>query len=185
MGLLGRAIALSFVASACYSPDLRDCTVSCSAPGDCASGQMCGPQGFCAAPDVSCASGGGGGGGSSDAGVPIRDAHEVDAETIAPADAMPDPPDAPTQTTVHVKIDGQGRVTIIGVGTCESDPPQKGDCTFVVLPNIALIATASPYPDWRFEKWTSAQCMAESTTTCTFAAHGAVTNLSLKFRRDD
>lgn len=180
MGILGRALALSFVMSACYSPDLRDCTVSCAAAGDCASGQVCGATGFCAAPDVSCV--------VSDAGVTVQDARAMDAQSFTPQDAAPDapaPPDAPTTSTLHVHVDGQGRVTITGVGTCAAGPPQQGDCMFPVLTNIPLVATASPYSDWRFEKWTSTQCAMESTQTCTFAAHGATTNLSLKFRKVD
>ena len=178
MGILGRAVALSIVVSACYSPDLRDCTVSCTAAGDCASGQVCGAAGFCAAPDVSCS--------VSDAGVPVRDAADRDAAAIVVVDAAPDaPPDAPTTSTLHVHIDGQGSVTVTGVGTCAAGPPQQGDCNFSVLPNLPLIASASPYPDWRFDKWTSATCAMESSQTCTFAAHGGTTNLTLKFRKAD
>jgi hypothetical protein len=48
--------------AACYAPDTRDCTIACGAPTDCAHGQQCGADGFCAAPDVSC---------SGDAGTPV------------------------------------------------------------------------------------------------------------------
>lgn len=182
MGILGRAFALCVGVSACYSPDLRDCTVTCTAETDCAAGQVCGAAGFCAAPEVSCT--------MPDGGVPIRDATVRDAAIVI-ADAPPDddppdaPPDAPTTSSVHVHIDGQGSVTITGVGTCAAGPPQQGDCTFTVLPNLPLVASASAYPNWRFDKWTSANCAMEPTQTCTFAAHGATTNLTLKFRKDD
>ena len=33
----------------CYSPSVRDCTVSCANPGDCAGGQVCTSDGWCAA----------------------------------------------------------------------------------------------------------------------------------------
>lgn len=36
----------------CYDPAVRDCTITCAAAGDCAAGQVCGPDNFCAAPDV-------------------------------------------------------------------------------------------------------------------------------------
>jgi hypothetical protein len=38
---------------ACYHPDVRDCTVQCTAATDCTSGQMC-RQGLCAKPEVTC-----------------------------------------------------------------------------------------------------------------------------------
>jgi hypothetical protein len=45
--LLGSALLAS-----CYAPELRDCTVTCSASTDCGDDQVCGGDGFCAAPDV-------------------------------------------------------------------------------------------------------------------------------------
>ena len=48
-----RALALlSLLLAACYAPEATDCTVECSEPSDCADGQMCGSDGFCAAPDI-------------------------------------------------------------------------------------------------------------------------------------
>jgi hypothetical protein len=45
--------ALAFIAlAACYTPDKLDCTVTCNAARECAQGQVCGADGFCAAPDV-------------------------------------------------------------------------------------------------------------------------------------
>ena len=38
----------------CYSPSVRDCTVSCGGPGDCTGGQVCSTEGWCAAPETSC-----------------------------------------------------------------------------------------------------------------------------------
>lgn len=39
-------------AAACYDPATTDCTVTCQAADDCAKGQTCGSDGFCASPDV-------------------------------------------------------------------------------------------------------------------------------------
>ena len=39
--------------AACYSPELRDCTVTCSAPDECADDQVC-TSGLCRAPDATC-----------------------------------------------------------------------------------------------------------------------------------
>jgi hypothetical protein len=36
----------------CYDPTTADCTVTCSGSDECASGQTCGSDGYCAAPDV-------------------------------------------------------------------------------------------------------------------------------------
>jgi hypothetical protein len=42
------------ILSGCYSPDVRDCTVSCSSESDCAGGQVCNPQGYCADEGITC-----------------------------------------------------------------------------------------------------------------------------------
>ncbi len=42
-------VATMVLAAACYDPSLRNCTVTCVAAGDCASGQVCGADGWCAA----------------------------------------------------------------------------------------------------------------------------------------
>jgi len=38
--------------AACYDPATTDCTVTCTSPDECANGQTCGSDGFCAAVDV-------------------------------------------------------------------------------------------------------------------------------------
>ncbi len=55
MAVLIRSIAalVAVVAAAgCYDPQLEDCTVTCAGAGDCADDQVCGTDGFCAAPSV-------------------------------------------------------------------------------------------------------------------------------------
>jgi len=47
-----RAVLLGALLAACYEPDAVDCTVQCGGPDDCADGQVCGTDGYCAAPDV-------------------------------------------------------------------------------------------------------------------------------------
>ena len=44
--------ALCSLLAACYEPEAVDCTVECNAPGECADGQQCGNDGFCASPDI-------------------------------------------------------------------------------------------------------------------------------------
>src|SRR5688572_992995 len=110
MGLLRVGVAGLASIAGCYSPEVRDCTLTCSAASDCVDGQVCGSDHFCAAPAIAgqCASLPGG-----DAGDGIRD-----AGVIAPiADARPDAPDAATHTTLSLMIDGQGRITVQGIAT--------------------------------------------------------------------
>lgn len=49
--LVGAALTYLVAATGCYNPELRDCTVHCSAPTDCAGGQVCRDDGWCAMPD--------------------------------------------------------------------------------------------------------------------------------------
>jgi hypothetical protein len=156
--------------------------VSCTAANDCASGQVCGSDRFCAAPDLAgrCASFP-----KDDGGTPIPPTHDagviVDAEAVIPPDAAPD---APTTRQLHIKIDGQGGVSVLGVGICDSGPPQNGDCTFIVLLTAPVHAEAFPHSDWRFDKWTQGPCDGDESRTCDFTPTGT-TNLNAKFRRDD
>lgn len=45
------AVAALWLA-ACYDPVVLDCAVECAGPRDCAGGQVCGDDHFCAAPEV-------------------------------------------------------------------------------------------------------------------------------------
>jgi len=45
-------VALLTLAAGCYDPQVDDCTITCAAIDECADGQLCGADGFCAAPDV-------------------------------------------------------------------------------------------------------------------------------------
>lgn len=45
-------VAVTYLVAGCYNPELRDCTVHCSAPRDCAGGQVCRDDGWCAMPEV-------------------------------------------------------------------------------------------------------------------------------------
>jgi hypothetical protein len=86
-----RWIALIALLSACYEPSARDCTLECEAPDECADGQVCGADGYCAAPAV--------------AGTcnPNGDSAE------------------PQIVSLIVTIAGKGKVSIDKVGTCDSE----------------------------------------------------------------
>ena len=184
MGLLSRGVTLSLLLTpACYSPDLRDCTVSCVAATDCAAGQVCGSDRFCAAPEIAgrCASLPGDGGTGSSGGVP--DAGRLVDAAMVTADAAPDAPPSTMTTTVRAQIEGQGRITV-DFRTCDAAGPQKGDCTFVVLRDAQITVRAYAYPGWRFDKWPTVPCDDDQVESCDFVAVDP-TNVTAKFRKDD
>lgn len=178
MGVLKLGLASFLLAGVgCYSPELRDCTVSCSTNADCASDLVCGGDHLCAAPEIAgrCAmQTDGGGSGRHDAGVDPRPDGKPDAA----------PPDAATHVTLDIKIDGEGRLSLVGIGTCDKAPPQKGECTFVVPIGQLVTSTATAYPDSRFDKWTTAACASVPINTCSFTAT-TDTPLGVKFKKDD
>ena len=179
MGILRAALALMVAMTGCYSPELRDCMLTCSAASDCADGQVCGSDHFCAAPGIagSCSSlPGGAGPGGRDGGV----------DTPTMLDARPDAalPDAATHVPLAISIEGKGRVIVQGIATCDKDGPQNGMCTFLVPINVVATAQAQAYTDQRFDKWTTPVCAATSSATCMFTPATA-TAVGVKFRKDD
>lgn len=179
MGILRPGVALlAAIAGGCYSPELRDCTLTCSAASDCADGQVCGDDHFCAAPGIAgrCSTL------PTDAGGTIRDA-AVDGPKIV--DARPDAaPDATVWAAIEVTIEGQGRVIVQNIATCEKAGPQNGSCMFYVLTGSAVTVHAQGYFDWHFDKWTLAACEEVDGSTCTFQAI-ATSYVNAKFKRDD
>jgi hypothetical protein len=87
---LHQLLLILAILSGCYAPDLRDCTVTCSGAKDCASGQVCGADGYCAAEDVAGSCG-----------------NAVDAAV----DAVP-------SVMLRVTVDGDGHVDVVGGGSC-------------------------------------------------------------------
>lgn len=175
MGILRASVAsLVGIAGGCYSPELRDCTVTCSAAGDCADGQVCGADHYCAAPGIAgqCSTLPG------DAGGTIRDGG-MDAPTIVDARA-----DATVWAAIDISVEGQGRVIVQNIASCEKAPPQNGSCTFYVPAGLAVTVHAQPYFEWHFDKWTMAACDHVDGATCTFQANGT-SPVGAKFRKDD
>jgi len=166
--------------SACYSPELRDCTLTCTAASDCADGQVCGSDHFCAAPGIAgrCSSLPG------DAGGTDRDGG-VDDQKMPDARRDAATPDATAYVLLAITIEGKGRVIVQGIGICEQAAPQNGHCTFPVQLGMVTTAQAQPYWDQRFEKWTTAICAATLGSTCTFTPTTTSTALGVKFRKDD
>jgi hypothetical protein len=183
MGLLARAlVGMACSVAACYAPELRDCTLACASTGDCASGQVCGSDQFCASPEIagSCEAAA-----PVDAGVP-NDGPQGSTAPDAAVPPMPDagtpdgPPPSPT-ATITTKLDGKGFLELASVGTCDSDPPQNGQCTFVVALGQSITVRAYADPGWRFDRWTTSACPTWS-STCTFVALPG-TQVGVKFRK--
>jgi hypothetical protein len=156
-----KLLFVSLVPTACYSPQLRDCTVTCGSASECASDQVCTAAGFCAAPDATCAQ--------------LQPPPDAAADAVvhdAPADAPP-----AAHGLLHVRVMDKGQVNVTGVGTCDED------CMYVVVLDTALDARAVPGKDREFERWTSDTCSGQD-ETCTLTPSQAITQLAAKFRKD-
>lgn len=157
-------LAFAAVTASCYSPEVRDCTVSCASAADCTGGQVCGGDQFCAAPEVAgtCMQPDGG----VDATRPPSDAAvPVDARPGAMADAMPD---AWPTIQLHVRIEGRGVVMLPAIGTCDASSGQT-DCLYAVPQGTAVTLHAIPKNNWQFQEWSSQVCSSQP-ATCALVA---------------
>lgn len=172
MGLLNRVVLAASLTASCYSPDTRDCTVTCSHPLDCASGQVCGADHFCASPEMAgrCGSLPPVDGGVVDGSKPPHD---------APADARrPDaPPDAPGGVALQLQIMGAGTVALDGVGSCDKD------CTLYAPFAAPATLRAAPKPKQMFDGWTQGPCVGQG-AICTFVPLAPVT-IAARFVKAD
>jgi len=166
MGVLAAAAA-ALVVAGCYAPELRDCTVTCDSPGDCASGQVCGSDGMCAAPES--------------AGRCARVAPDAGLDGLPPRDAGLDSmPDATPTVRLTVQIMGKGSVVLGGATSCSSADPQRGMCVFAVPLGATMTAQATQIQlDQIFAMWTSTVCAGQG-ARCTFTPV-ATTTISARF----
>jgi hypothetical protein len=167
------ALAALAAPTGCYAPSLRDCTVTCDSERDCASGQVCGADGMCAAPAVAgrCA-------------APEVDAGVVDAsgahDASPPRDAAT--PDGPQLITLRVQVDGKGSVDVAGAGVCSTKDPSRGRCMYDIAPGIAQrVEAIAIETDQQFVSWTSVACAGQD-AVCTFVPL-ATTTVIAKFGR--
>lgn len=168
-------LALGSLFAACYSPDVRDCTVTCATSRECTGGQVCGDDHLCSAPGHACS-----------ATPDLSDAAIGDSGSDdLPPDGRPDAPldAAPAMIDLHVHIDGAGRVVLLSGPVCDSDAPAKGDCHISVRAGVPQTATAEPHDHFMFDRWTSMTC-ATAGETCVLVPVGA-TSLSVRFRKAD
>ncbi|HLL23742.1 MAG TPA: hypothetical protein VK427_16500 [Kofleriaceae bacterium] len=148
-----RSLFIVTLATACYSPDIRECAVTCANADDCAPGQSCGGDGLCASEGVTCS---------------------AIASTDAGVDGAGTPPDAATPATVKlvVRIDGRGDVKIPSVGDCEGGNGQS-QCMFDVKTGVAITLQVMPKNNWMFVRWEDA-CLGQSTAACTLTPTAAL-----------
>jgi len=156
MGVLAAvAVAGGLALTACYAPAVRDCTVSCGSPDDCAAGQVCGSDGKWAAPDVAgrCAAI------APDAGPDAAPSH--DASDAGPADGG-------LKVRLAVQVSGKGSVVVEGRGICSTQDPQRGSCAYDVAVGAPLTVRAVAIDeDQSFAMWTSPTCAGQG-ARCVF-----------------
>ena len=181
--------AVAFAAG-CYGPELRDCVVSCAGVEECAGGQVCGSDGLCAAPEIA------GTCGDRDAGGIFVDAALVDAAlvdaalvdaglhdgsphpdaSVDPIDASIDDPDAAAgPVSLHVVVDGMGRVRddahgILCTNDCIYDFPSGTQLTLVAQTTNAA---------WDFQGWTAGPC-TDGPSSCVLVL-SAATDVTASF----
>jgi hypothetical protein len=179
MAVLVWPTVAALAVAGCFSPEVRDCSVTCASGEDCARGQLCGSDHFCASPARlgHCA-------------VPVP----VDA--IALADARRDSPpamdakrhdasiDAEEDVVLHIHIDGGGEVELVGGGTCgEAMDPSAQDCNLSATLGQVATLQAIPHPEHVFDRWESSACAGQG-STCTFVPTGD-TKIAARFRKSD
>lgn len=166
MGILSRASLLALaLAAGCYSPDLADCTVACTADSDCADGQTCTDR-MCSRAGVTCSVAPG-----EDAAVTVED-------------APPEPPDAPDpqQGVLRIKVADQGVVHVQGHDACDS--MVQSECMYIVERDVPITLDAEPHQMRFFEKWEEQpQCMGITEPSCTITPAMFETRVTAKFKK--
>ncbi|HTJ40572.1 MAG TPA: hypothetical protein VL463_00700 [Kofleriaceae bacterium] len=176
------AIVAAIACVGCYQPALRDCTITCAGAGDCAMGQVCGADGFCARPEVAgtCAAD------AAIAGEPdARMIDPPDARIVAMPDARPLPPDAHPTVTLAITIDGRGKVQVAPIDqTCDAHDWIGTACAYSVPQGDALVLTAKTRSkDDRFAGWSGA--CAGSIASCVVTPTSGTTTVVAAFQPKD
>lgn len=169
MGLLERAVIASLLTVSCYSPDTRDCMLTCARADDCTGGQVCGADHFCASPARAgrCL--------AADGGILPP---PVDGSRPPPDARPPDaPPDARETVALTIQIMGPGMVVLDGVGSCTSN------CTLAAPAGKSATLHAVPNNKQMFAGWTQGPCTGQG-ETCTFVAAAPAT-VAVRFMKAD
>jgi hypothetical protein len=161
--LVAAALAASGLAAGCYDPTLRDCTLTCSSPDDCAAGQVCGSDGLCARASL--------------AGT---------CKALTAPDARPRMIDAaPALVALHVLIAGPGKVAVAPPGvTCQATTDLGSTCDYTVLRDQPVTLTAIATKDDRpFHDWSGA-CAGQG-AICTLVPSTAPLTTKVTFAKGD
>jgi len=132
MALLKIFLVMLVLISGCYSPDIDDCSVTCTTDNECAGDQVCTAQGLCAGAASAC-----------------EDNSAVDGGVT------------PHMIALQVKVDGDGKVSIDGIGDCEpsGSGPMGDTCMMQIAAGpVTITAIAADKP---FERWTSLICAGQ------------------------
>lgn len=164
----------------CYSPELRDCSVQCTTSTDCGGGQICGSDQYCASPERAghCAQIAGPDGGADPDGRP---------DARPPRDAMIDAPipiDAFVHPYLRLKVIGKGRIDAAGIGSCDTESANAGDCRYDIDLGMPIDLHAEPADGYELDTWTSAICANAPGLDCTFTPTTVESYVSVRFRKD-
>lgn len=133
---LSFALAIVFgCASGCYAPDVRDCTITCTGPDDCAGDQSCNSAGLCAAEGVTCS-------GGSNMGMI----------------------DAPTTVMLKVQVMGTGKVVVVGIGECDENECMFTAPRTMLRFDAVTTDEDKPFEKWTSPSCAGAQMMTATCT---------------------
>ena len=166
---LGLVLAIAMVGS-CYSPTVRDCTVTCDSSHDCIGGQLCGSDHFCAMPEVA----------SHCAGDLAPDASLTKHLDGGGADAVVGSDAASATVILHLHDDGNGEIAIVGGASCATSDPQHGDCMIAVPSGVLVVLQASGQAPNVFMRWEGQVCSGTN-PSCSFVPNLPTSDIHAKF----
>jgi hypothetical protein len=118
-----------------------------------------------------------------DCTVTCAAANECASDQVCGADGFCAAPEVAGQcvapVALEIKIDGDGSVTLAGVGACDSRTAPGDTCTFMVTPNQRRQLAAMPNGEKDFRSWSEA-CAGE-TTICEITPVTDVTRVGARF----
>ncbi|HET9622954.1 MAG TPA: hypothetical protein VFP84_16395 [Kofleriaceae bacterium] len=186
---VSRLVALvAVLLSACYEPTTRDCTLACSADGDCVSSQACTRDHFCADPTIATCAGRtvSDGGTAAIVDAARQSPPPPDGQSSPPPrDAMmPPPPDAgmPPPAPDARPPDAQLRVTVLGNGSVRVSVGAEcshGTCSYDVPLGESVTLTAVSHGNNVFREW-QGLCAGQG-MTCDVTASAPVLTTSAVF----
>jgi hypothetical protein len=84
---------------------------------------------------------------------------------------------------LHIQIDGNGRVDIVGGAGCGSEPLAHRSCDLSVVAGVPLMLDARAIGHDMFDRWTTEPCLA-SPELCAFTPVASI-DIGVRFRKQD